>query len=219
MKPPASDVAFSATVKKIQAERGSRAAYQRQESHGGFPAQVTDELAELLAGIDTAFLATANAEGQPYVQHRGGPRGFIRALDETTIGFIDFTGNRQYVTTGNLRENDRVCLFLIDYAHRRRVKVWGRARVVPLADPAAARLLVADYPGRPEQAVLITVTAWDVNCPRHIPQKLDAAEVEPVITELRGRIAALERENRGLRAAAQGERQGKISPPRSGRSS
>jgi uncharacterized protein len=205
MKPPASDVAFSATVKQIQAERGSRAAYQRQESHGGFPAQVTDELAELLAGIDTAFLATANAEGQPYVQHRGGPRGFIRALDETSIGFIDFTGNRQYVTTGNLRENDRVCLFLIDYAHRRRVKVWGRARVAPLADPAAARLLVADYPGRPEQAVLITVTAWDVNCPRHIPQKLDAADVEPVITELRGRIAALERENRTLRAA-QGER-------------
>ena len=130
-KQPASDVAFSPAVKRVQVERGSRAAYARQEAQGGFESEVTPDLAGFLAEVDTAFLATASADGQPYVQHRGGPKGFIRALDATTLGFLDLPGNRQYVTTGNLRENDRVCLFLIDYARRARVKVWGHARVVP----------------------------------------------------------------------------------------
>lgn len=198
---PSSDVAFSPAVKAVQSERGSRAAYARVERGGGFEAEVTDDLRAFLAEIDTAFLATASADGQPYVQHRGGPRGFIRALDERTLGFLDFAGNKQYVSTGNLLENDRVCLFLIDYARRRRIKVWGTARIVPLTPELAATLALPGYRARLEQAVLITVTAWDVNCPQHIPQKLDATEVATVVDGLRARIAELEAENHRLRAA------------------
>jgi uncharacterized protein len=201
-----SDVAFSPAVKAVQAERGSRGAYARMEARGGFEAAVTAELAGFLAEIDTAYLATASAAGQPYVQHRGGPPGFIRVLDDQTLGFADFTGNRQYVTTGNLRENDRVCLFLMDYAHRARVKVWGHARVVPATDPAAAAVIQAapagPGAGRPEQAILIAVTAWDANCPKHIPQKVDALQAAAVIKRLEDRIATLEAENRALTAAA-----------------
>ncbi|MGZ3442066.1 MAG: pyridoxamine 5'-phosphate oxidase family protein, partial [Polyangia bacterium] len=130
MNRPSSDIAFSDAVKRVQSERGSRAAYARVERSGGFETGVTDALRGFLAQIDTAFLATASADGQPYIQHRGGPQGFIRALDDRTLAFLDFAGNRQYVSTGNLRENERVCLFLIDYAQRRRIKVWGTARVV-----------------------------------------------------------------------------------------
>ncbi|HEY8141019.1 MAG TPA: pyridoxamine 5'-phosphate oxidase family protein [Kofleriaceae bacterium] len=198
---PSSDVAFSATVKAVQDERGSRAAYARVERGGGFETLVTDDLSDFLAEIDTAFLATASADGQPYVQHRGGPRGFIRALDERTVGFLDFAGNRQYVSTGNLRDNQRVCLFLIDYARRRRIKVWGTARAVPATPDLLAALALPGYRARIEQVILITVTAWDVNCPQHIPQKLDAAEVAGVVDQLRARIAELEAENQRLRTA------------------
>ena len=198
---PSSDVAFSPTVKAVQDERGSRAAYARVERGGGFETLVNDDLADFLAEIDTGFLATVSADGQPYVQHRGGPRGFIRALDEHTLAFLDFAGNRQYVSTGNLRDNERVCLFLIDYARRRRIKVWGTARTVPATPELLAALALPGYRARVEQVVLITVTAWDVNCPQHIPQKLDAAEVAGVIEQLRARIAELEAENHRLRAA------------------
>ena len=170
---PSSDVAFSDAVKHVQTERGSRAAYARVERHGGFRTEVDDELRAFLATIDTAVLATASADGQPYVQHRGGPRGFIRAVDDHTLAFTELDGNRQYVTAGNLTENDRVCLFLIDYARRRRVKVWGTARVV-------------------DDELHIAVSAWDINCPKHIPQKVDAAEAAAVIAQLRARIAELE---------------------------
>ena len=196
-----SDVAFSPAVKQAQSERGSRAAYARVESGGGFATAITDELRGFLTQVDTAFLATASAAGQPYVQHRGGARGFIRALDEHTLAFIDFTGNRQYVTTGNLAENDRVCLFLIDYARRRRIKVWGIARIVPVTEELLAALTQPGYRARAEQVVLLTVSAWDVNCPQHIPQKLDAAEVAQVVEDLQARIAELEAENRRLKSA------------------
>jgi predicted pyridoxine 5'-phosphate oxidase superfamily flavin-nucleotide-binding protein len=195
-----SDVAFSSSVKGVQAERGSRGAYARMEENGGFETEVNDALRALLEHIDTAFLATASADGQPYVQHRGGPKGFIRALDDKTLAFVDFAGNRQYVTSGNLRENDRVCLFLIDYAHRRRVKVWGTARAVAATDDLLAALFPDGYRARPEQVVLISVSAWDVNCPQHIPQKLDAEDVARAVGELKKRIAELEAENRRLRA-------------------
>lgn len=198
-KRPSSDVAFSASVKRVQSERGSRGAYGRMEKSGGFATELDDQLREFLAQVDTGYLATASADGQPYIQHRGGPRGFIRALDDQTLGFVDFVGNRQYVSTGNLAENDRVCLFLMDYAHRRRVKIWGTARVVPATDELLARLATPDYRGRPEQVVLVSVSAWDANCPQHIPQKLDAAEVARTIEPLRARIAELEAENRALR--------------------
>jgi predicted pyridoxine 5'-phosphate oxidase superfamily flavin-nucleotide-binding protein len=207
MPRPASDVAFSPAVKTIQTQRGSRGVYARAEQHGGFESAISDDLRGFLTTIDTAFLATASADGQPYVQHRGGPPGFIRALDEHTLGFVDFAGNRQFVSTGNLSENDRICLFLIDYAHRRRVKVWGTARVVPATADLLATLAQPGYKGRPEQVMLITVTAWDVNCPQHIPQKVDAAAAAAAVTKavsdtvapLHARIARLEAENAHLR--------------------
>jgi predicted pyridoxine 5'-phosphate oxidase superfamily flavin-nucleotide-binding protein len=195
-----SDVAFSESVKAVQARQGSRAAYARVEARGGFETAITDELARFIAERDSAYLATASAEGRPYVQHRGGPRGFIRVLDEHTLGWADFGGNRQYITTGNLAENDRAFLFLMDYAQPARVKIWGRARVVE-DDPAlVARLMPEGYRARPEQAALFTVEAWDVNCPQHIPRKLDAAEVEDALARLRARVAALEAENARLRS-------------------
>jgi predicted pyridoxine 5'-phosphate oxidase superfamily flavin-nucleotide-binding protein len=189
---PTSDIAFSPAVKQVQAERGSRAAYARVEAHGGFASEVDDDLRAFLAEIDTAFLATASKDGQPYIQHRGGPKGFIRALDDHTLGFVDFAGNRQYISTGNLGENDRVCLFLIDYATRGRVKVWGTARVVP-ATPELVALLRADR-SKIEQVIVVTVSAWDLNCPQHIPQKLDAADVANALVVRNARIAELEAE-------------------------
>ncbi|HEY3595840.1 MAG TPA: pyridoxamine 5'-phosphate oxidase family protein [Polyangiaceae bacterium] len=199
MKEYSSDVAFSPSVKEVQAERGSRGAYARVEQNGGFETEVDDRLRTILARMDTVFIATATVDGQPYIQHRGGPKGFVRAVDEHTVGFVDFAGNRQYVTTGNLRDNDRVCLLFMDYARRARVKVWGTARAVPATDELLARLMPEGYRARPEQVVLVSVSAWDVNCPQHIPQKLDAAEVIETVTALEARIAELERENKRLR--------------------
>ena len=197
---PSSDIAFTPTVKALQAERGSRANYQRMEERGGFRTELTADLAQFLTSVDTAYLATANAAGQPYAQHRGGPKGFIRILGPTTLGFADYRGNRQYITTGNLAENDRAFLFLMDYAHRRRVKLWGRARVSD--DPQViARLMPEGYQAKPEQAILFEVEAWDINCPQHIPQKVDASDVERVLGELQRRIAELEAENAALREA------------------
>jgi hypothetical protein len=193
-----SDIAFTPAVKAVQAARGSREAYQRMEARGGFRTQVTDDLADFLAEVDTAYLATASAEGQPYAQHRGGPKGFIRLIDSHTLGFADYSGNRQYVSVGNLSENDRAFLFLMDYAHRRRIKIWGRAEVS--ADPAViARLMPEGYRARPEHAILFHIEAWDANCPQHIPQKIDAADVGAAIERLNDRIAALESENAALK--------------------
>jgi len=196
---PSSDVAFTPTVKAIQRARGSREALARIEERGGFRTDVTADLRAFLATVDTAYLATSNSLGQPYAQHRGGPKGFIRVIDDHTLGFADYAGNRQYVTTGNLAENDRAFLFLMDYAHRRRIKLWGRARVSD--DPAVlARLMPDGYRAKGEQVILFDVDAWDVNCPQHIPQKFDAADVGEAIARLESRIAALEAENAALKA-------------------
>ena len=143
--PPSSDVAFTPAVKAVQERRGSRRAYRRLEEKGGWRTTVTPELAQFIAERDSVFLATANAAGQPYIQHRGGPKGFIRVLDEKTLGFTDYSGNRQYITLGNLAENDRAFLFLPDYAQRRRVKIWGRARVVDDDPGLIERLMPRDY--------------------------------------------------------------------------
>lgn len=198
---PSSDIAFTASVKAMQARRGSREAYARMEARGGFQTKLTPDLIAFLTEVDTAYLATANAAGQPYVQHRGGPKGFICALDETTLGFADYAGNRQYITLGNLAENDQAFLFLMDYAHRRRIKIWGSARIVEADPELISRLMPKGYPARAERAVLFEVKAWDVNCPRYIPQKFDAAEVVEVVAKLRSRIETLEAENDKLRAA------------------
>lgn len=192
------DVAFTESVKAIQTRKGSRDAYARVEERGGWRDRVDAELAAFLAERDSFYLATANAQGQPYVQHRGGPRGFLRVLDDRTLAFADFRGNMQYISQGNLAENDRAFLFLMDYARRRRIKIWGRARVVE-DDPALLeRLADPAYEGRPEQAIVFHIEAWDVNCPQHIPQRFDAAQVESAVAALQARIAELERENATL---------------------
>jgi predicted pyridoxine 5'-phosphate oxidase superfamily flavin-nucleotide-binding protein len=196
---PSSDVAFTASVKALQERRGSREAYRRMEERGGWEKRVTPELAAFLGGRDSAYLATANSAGQPYIQHRGGPKGFIRVLDDKTLGFADFVGNRQYITTGNLAENDRAFLFLMDYAHRQRIKIWGRARVVENEAELLAKLMPQGYDARPEQAILFTIEAWDVNCPQHIPQKFNAADVTAAVEKLERRISELEAENARLR--------------------
>ncbi len=195
---PSSDIAFTPSVKAVQERKGSRGAYRRVEERGGFRTKVTPDLVAFLAERDSAYLATASKAGQPYIQHRGGPKGFIRAVDDETLAFADFSGNRQYITTGNLAENSRAYLFLMDYAHRRRVKIWGHAKVVEDAE-AVAKLMPADYPARPEQAIVFTVEAWDTNCPQHIPQKFGAADVGAAVNKLQARIAELEAENEELR--------------------
>ncbi len=200
MSQSSSDIAFTPAVKNIQNSRGSRQLYERLEARGGFRTAITEDLMAFLAAVDTAYLATANADGQPYAQHRGGPRGFIRAIDSHTIGFADFAGNRQYITTGNLAENSKAFLFLMDYAHRRRIKLWGRARTVQGDSALLAQLMPEAYAAKPEQAILFEVEAWDVNCPQHIPQKFDAADVSAAISGLEARIAQLEAENSRLRA-------------------
>jgi uncharacterized protein len=195
---PSSDIAFTPSVKAVQERKGSRAAYRRVEERGGWRTKITPDLAAFLAERDSAYLATASEAGQPYIQHRGGPKGFIRVIDEETLAFADFSGNRQYITTGNLAENDRAYLFLMDYARRRRVKIWGRAKVVEDAE-TIAKLMPADYAARPEQAIVFTVEAWDTNCPQHIPQKFDGADVAAAVNKLQARIAELEAENEELR--------------------
>lgn len=202
MPVPSSDVAFTASVKAVQERKGSRTAYRRMEENGGWRTAISPDLLAFLAERDSAYLATANAAGQPYIQHRGGPKGFIRALDEHTLAFADFAGNRQYITTGNLAENDQAYLFLMDYANRRRVKIWGRARVVDNDPELLARLMPEGYAARPEQAILFTVEAWDTNCPQHIPQKIDAADVAAALGRAQNRIAELEAENARLRGQA-----------------
>jgi predicted pyridoxine 5'-phosphate oxidase superfamily flavin-nucleotide-binding protein len=187
-----SDVAFTPTVKSIQARKGSREAYARVEQHGGWRSEVDDDLAGFIANTNSLYFATASAEGQPYIQHRGGPKGFVRILDKKTLAFADYKGNQQFITQGNLSENPRAHLFLMDYAHRRRVKIWGEARVVE-DDPALLdSLMPQGYRARPEQAILFTITAWDTNCPQHIPQKFDAADVAAVLAARDARIAELE---------------------------
>jgi predicted pyridoxine 5'-phosphate oxidase superfamily flavin-nucleotide-binding protein len=170
MSHPSTDVAFTPSVKAVQERKGSRPAYRRIEERGGWRTKITPDLASFLAERDSAYLATASLAGQPYIQHRGGPKGFIRVIDEQTLAFADFSGNKQYITTGNLADNDRAYLFLMDYARRRRVKIWGRARVVEDAE-TIAKLMPADYPARPEQAIVFTVEAWDTNCPQHMPPR------------------------------------------------
>ena len=190
----ASDVAFTPAVKAIQSRKGSRRAYALQEQNGSWATSITSDLRSFIEAQTSVFLATANASGQPYIQHRGGPAGFLRVIDEQTIGFVDFAGNRQFISAGNLSENPQAHLFLIDYAAQRRVKIWGRARIVE-GDENLTRALTPDnYKARAEQVLLFTVTAWDANCPKHIPQRFEAADVAAALDVRDKRIAELERE-------------------------
>ena len=196
-----SDIVFTPAARAAQAERGSARAYDKRIAVG-FPDRVTPELAAFIGELDTAFLATVSAAGAPYIQHRGGPKGFIKVLDDRTLSFADYAGNRQYITISNLAGNDRAYLFLIDFAARRRIKVWGRARAVE-DDPALlARLADPGYRVRPERVILFTVEAWDVNCSQHITARFSEEEIVGATVVMRERIAALEAENAQLRAAA-----------------
>jgi len=205
MKPSreySSDIAFTPAIKAIQARKGSRQTYARMEEGGAWRTTITPDLADFIAAQTSVFLGTANAEGQPYIQHRGGPAGFLHVVDQTTIAFADFAGNRQFVTQGNLSENPKAFLFLMDYAHRRRIKIWGTARVVEDDPELTAKLMPADYRAKPEQVILFTVAAWDVNCPQHIPQRFDAAHVAAALKERDARIAVLEDEIARLKEKA-----------------
>ena len=199
---PSSDIAFSPSVKAVQARRGSRAGYAKMEQKGGFATTIDDALAGFIAEQRSFYLATANDEGQPYIQHRGGPKGFLRVLDDKTLAFADFSGNKQYITTGNLADNPKAFIFLMDYANRRRVKIWGTARAVEDDPELVAKLMPEGYRARGEQAVLFTIEAYDVNCPQHIPQMVFAEDVAEIVTGLRKRIGELEAENARLRASS-----------------
>ncbi len=193
-----SDIVFTPAVKAVQQARGSRHAYARMEQGRGFRTGITDDVRGFIEAQTTLFMATANLDGQPYIQHRGGPPGFLHVLDEHTLAFADFTGNRQFVSTGNLADNPKAQLFLMDYARRQRLKIWGEARVE--TDPALVeRLMPAGYKARAEQAIVFTVKAWDANCPQHIPQLVPIDEVVPAIAERDRRIGELERELASLR--------------------
>ena len=194
MPNPPSDVAFTPAVKAVQERKGSRAGYARMERGRGWRTAVTPELAEFLAGLDMFYLGTATADGQPYIQYRGGPPGFLRVIDDQTLGFADFGGNRQYVTLGNLTENPQAFIFLMDYANGRRVKLWGTARVVEDDPELVGRLNDPGYPAAAERAILFRVAAWDINCPQHIHRRLSERQVMPVIEALQERVRKLEAE-------------------------
>jgi uncharacterized protein len=189
-----SDIAFTPAVKAIQERKGSRQSYARMEQGHGWQTTITPNLADFVAELDMFYLGTATADGQPYIQYRGGPPGFLKVIDDHTLGFADFGGNRQYVTLGNLSENPKAFLFLMDYANSYRVKVWGTARVVEGDADLQERLRDPAYPGKVERAILFSVEAWDVNCSQHIHQRFSHRQVIPVIEGLQARIAELESE-------------------------
>jgi predicted pyridoxine 5'-phosphate oxidase superfamily flavin-nucleotide-binding protein len=196
-----SDVAFTPAVKAVQERKGSRSSYARMEDSGSWKTRITPDLKSFIEAQTSGFLATANAQGQPYIQHRGGPPGFLRVLDEATLGFVDFVGNRQYITLGNLAENPKAHLFLIDYAHRQRVKLWGEARAIEGDRLLTEKLMPQGYKARASQVILFKLLAWDANCPQHIPQRLEASDVDIVLAERDRRIAELEAQVAVLRAA------------------
>jgi uncharacterized protein len=190
---------FTPAAQKAQAERGSAKHYERRVAEG-FPDTVTPELAQFIAEQDTVFLATATPDGAPYIQHRGGPKGFIKVIDEHTLGFADYRGNRQYITLANLSENDRAFLFLLDPARKQRIKLWGRARVVENDAALIEKLFDKGYKAKPERVILFTIEAWDVNCSQHIVTRFTEAELEQAFAAVQTKIAELEAENARLRA-------------------
>lgn len=192
-RPYVSDIAFTPAVKELQERFGSRKSYAEMERSADWPDRVTGELAAFVADRDSFYLATVNGEGQPYIQHRGGPKGFLRVLDEKRLAFADFKGNRQYITTGNLSESGKAFIFLMDYMGRQRVKLWGRAEVSEDAE-LVARLIVSGYRARAERAIVFTLEAWSANCPQHIPARYDEAVVAQALKKLESRILELEAE-------------------------
>lgn len=194
-----SDVAFTPTVKAAQEQRGSRAGYAKMEQKGGWRTVITDDLVQFIAARDSFYFATASADGQPSIQHRGGPPGFLKVLNGATLGFADFGGNRQYISVGNLDENAKAHIFLMDYANQRRIKLWGRARYVENDAELLQSLIVPDYGAQPERAILFDIAAWDINCPKHITRRYTEAEIAPAIATLELKIEELQAELQRLR--------------------
>ena len=188
----ASDVAFTPAVKAIQARKGSRLGYSRMEQQGSWETQITPELRDFIAAQTSIYMATANAQGQPYIQHRGGPAGFLHVLDERTLAFVDYTGNKQYISAGNLTENPKAQLFLMDYENRQRVKIWGTAHVIEGDEALISKVGSVGYSAKPEHVIVFAVSAWDANCPQHIPVRLDAAKVKSALDQRDRRIQELE---------------------------
>ena len=188
-----SDVAFTTAVKAIQSQKGSRQSYAKVEQHG-WKTTVTPDLELFLSELDMFYLGTSNAEGQPYIQYRGGSPGFLKVIDEKTLGFADFGGNQQYISLGNLSENPKAFIFLMDYVHSRRIKLWGNARVVEGNDSLEVKLRDPDYPGKVERIILFEIEAWDINCPQHIHKRFSQSAVAPVIEQLQKRVQELEAE-------------------------
>jgi predicted pyridoxine 5'-phosphate oxidase superfamily flavin-nucleotide-binding protein len=194
-----SDIAFTPAVKAIQTQKGSRKSYARMERGEDWPTTATPDLAEFLADLDMFYLGTANAERQPYIQYRGGPPGFLKIIDEHTLGFADFGGNRQFITLGNLSDNPKAFIFLMDYVNARRVKLWGTARVIDDDANLLDRLRDPSYPGRVERAILFTIAAWDINCSQHIHARFSQRQIAPVIEQLQERISELEKQVAALK--------------------
>jgi len=200
-KTPVSDVAFTPAVKAAQEKYGARKSYARVEQKDWWKTEVTEELAQFIAQRDSFYLATASADGQPYIQHRGGPKGFLKIIDEHTLAMADYRGNRQYISVGNLSENDRITIFLMDYPNRRRIKIWGRAEVIDRQDNPRLmeKLADSDYPANIERAIVFTIDAWDGNCPQHIKPRFTEEEIAPLVKSLQKKIDRLEMEKKRLK--------------------
>lgn len=198
-----SDVAFTASVKREQEKRGSRKGYQKMEERGGWRTIVDDDLRAFIISRESFYLGTVNADGYPYIQHRGGKAGFLKILDENRLAFADFAGNKQYITLGNLSDNPKAFIFLMDYRNKRRIKIWGHAAYVEDDQALMDQLIDEDYDARPERAVVFTIEAWDSNCPQHIPQMWSEAEIAPVVNAMNARIEELEAEVSALKARSE----------------
>ncbi len=199
MKPPISDIAFTPNVKAAQEKRGSRSAYSKMEQRGGWQDTVTPQLTQFIAERDSFYLGTATADGQPYIQHRGGPTGFLKVLDEHTLAIADYVGNAQYISLGNLAENDKAFIFLMDYPSRQRIKIWGTAEFVEDDPELLDQVVDADCHARPQRVLVFHVKAWDINCTQHITQRFTLEQVNEASGNLRNRIQELEAENIALR--------------------
>lgn len=194
-----SDIAFTPSVKNEQEKRGSRAGYQKMEERGGWRNTVDEGLQTFIETRESFYLGSVSSDGYPYIQHRGGKAGFLKILNENQLAFADFAGNKQYITLGNLTDNPKAFIFLMDYRNRRRVKVWGHAQYIEDDEKLLNRLIDPDYKGRPERAIVFTIEAWDSNCPQHIPQMWSEAEIAPVMNAMNARIEELEAEVSALK--------------------
>ena len=201
MKPPISDIAFTPSVKAVQKRLGSRQQYARMEERGGWADTITPELTDFLNQRDSCYFATASASGRPYIQHRGGPKGFVKVLNDQTLAFADFIGNRQYISVGNLSENGQAFLFFMDYEQQTRIKVWGTAEVIDDDPTLLEQLADPQYKGKPERVIRFHVEAWDANCRQHIPPRFTSEDTSTTVQTLRDRLTELELENAMLRAS------------------